>query len=101
MVEGSVGVAYDSDVEKAITTIKDIILNQEDVNSETEPIVGVEKFNDSSVDIAYRYWVPTKSFFKTQYDVNIKVLKALNSANITIPFPQREIRVLGENSVSK
>jgi small conductance mechanosensitive channel len=101
VVEGSVGVAYDSDVEKAITTIKDIILNQEDVNSETEPIVGVEKFNDSSVDIAYRYWVPTKSFFKTQYDVNIKVLKALNSANITIPFPQREIRVLGENSVSK
>ena len=101
VVEGSVGVAYDSDVQKAITTIKDVVLNQEDVNSETEPIVGVEKFNDSSVDIAYRYWVPTKSFFKTQYDVNIKVLKALNSAEITIPFPQREIRVLGEDSVSK
>lgn len=101
VVEGSVGVAYDSDVQKAITTIKDVVFSQEDVNSETEPIVGVEKFNDSSVDIAYRYWVPTKSFFKTQYDVNIKILNALNSANITIPFPQREIRVLGENNVSK
>ncbi|WP_372999937.1 mechanosensitive ion channel family protein [Sulfurimonas sp.] len=101
VVEGSVGVAYDSDVEKAISTIKDVVLSQKDVNSENEPIVGVEKFNESSVDIAYRYWVPTKSFFKTQYDVNIKVLKALNSADITIPFPQREIRVLGEDSVSK
>jgi len=101
VVEGSVGVAYDSDVEKAITTIKDVVLSQEDVNSETEPIVGVERFNDSSVDIAYRYWVPTKSFFKTQYDVNIKILNALNSADITIPFPQREVRILGENNVSK
>ncbi|EDZ63548.1 mechanosensitive ion channel [Sulfurimonas gotlandica GD1] len=101
VVEGNVGVAYDSDVEKAISTIKDVVLSQKDVSSENEPIVGVERFNDSSVDIAYRYWAPTKSFFKTQYDVNIKVLKALNSADITIPFPQREIRVLGEDSVSK
>ena len=101
IVEGSVGIAYDSDVQKAITTIKEIVTNQDDVNSENEPIIGVEKFNDSSIDIGYRYWVPTKSFFKTQYDVNLKVLNALKSANITIPFPQREIKILGDNSVSK
>ena len=101
IVEGSVGVAYDSDVEKAISTIKDIVTAQDGVDNENEPIVGVEKFNDSSIDIGYRYWVPTKSFFKIQYDVNLKILGALNSADITIPFPQREIRILGDNSVSK
>jgi len=101
IVEGSVGVAYSSDVQNAVAVIKDVILKHDDVSSENEPIVGVEKFNDSSIDIGYRYWVPTKSFFKTQYEVNLKVLNAINTANITIPFPQREIRVLGDENVSK
>lgn len=101
IVEGSVGVAYDSDVTKAISTIKDVVLKQNEVSSENEPIVGVEKFNDSSVDIGYRYWVPTKSFFKTQYEINLKVLNALSAADINIPFPQREVRILGEDNVSK
>jgi len=101
VVEGSVGVAYDSNIEDALKVIKDVIVTQEDVSNNNEPIVGVEKFNDSSIDIGYRYWVPTKSFFKTQYDVNLKILNAINTADITIPFPQREIRILGDENVSK
>jgi len=101
IVEGSVGVAYSSDVQNAVAVIKDVIAKQDEVSSENEPIVGIEKFNDSSIDIGYRYWVPTKSFFKTQYDVNLKILNAINTADITIPFPQREIRILGDENVSK
>ena len=101
IVEGSVGVAYNSDVQNAVAVIKDVIVKQDDVSSDNEPIVGVEKFNDSSIDIGYRYWVPTKSFFKTQYEVNLQVLNAINTADINIPFPQREIRVLGDENVSK
>lgn len=101
IVEGNVGVAYSSDVQNAVAVIKDVIAKQDEVSSENEPIVGIEKFNDSSIDIGYRYWVPTKSFFKTQYDVNLKILNAINTADITIPFPQREIRILGDENVSK
>ena len=101
VVEGSVGIAYDSDVNKAIEAVKNIISAQKDVSKDNAPIVGIEKFNDSSIDIAYRYWVPTKSFFKTQYEVNLQVLNSLNQANVMIPFPQREITVLGDSNVSK
>lgn len=101
VVEGSVGIAYDSDATKAIDAIKDMLTKHEKISSENEAIVGIEKFNDSSIDIAYRYWVPTKSFFKTQYDVNLQILDVLNKTNITIPFPQREITILGETDVSK
>jgi small conductance mechanosensitive channel len=101
IVEGSVGIAYDSDVQNAIEVIKNTLLKNAKVSQESEVIVGIEKFNDSSVDIAYRYWVPTKLFFKTQYEANLMIFQALNDANITIPFPQREIRVLGEENVSK
>jgi small conductance mechanosensitive channel len=94
IVEGSVGIAYDSDVEKAIELIRQTIATCKDVSDEQENIIGVEKFGESSIDIGYRYWVPTKSFFKTQYDVNLQILNALNGAKISIPFPQREIKML-------
>jgi small conductance mechanosensitive channel len=96
IVEGSVGIDYHSDVDKAIESIKNIIQTQEEINKSNEPIVGIEKFNDSSIDIGYRYWVPTKSFFKTQYDVNLKVLKALSQDDIKIPIPKREITITSD-----
>ncbi|QOP44822.1 mechanosensitive ion channel family protein [Sulfurimonas paralvinellae] len=96
IVEGSVGIAYDSDVTHAITTITQTLNQHKDINKENEAIVGIEKFNDSSIDIAYRYWAPTKSFFKTQYEVNLGIFNALQKENISIPFPQREVRMLQE-----
>lgn len=98
VVEGSVGVAYSSDVQEAITAIKDVLSKHERISKDNEPNVGIEKFAESSIDIGYRYWVPTNSFFKIQYEINLKVLQALNSANITIPFPQREIRMTGSQA---
>jgi small conductance mechanosensitive channel len=100
IVEGSVGIAYSSDVSSAIDGIKKIIDADENV-SDTAAIVGIEKFNESSIDIGYRYWVPTSSFFKTQYGINFKVLEYLREENITIPFPQREIKIVGENIATK
>ena len=98
IVEGSVGVSYDSDAKSAVELIKETVSTCRDVSSDNEPIVGIENFGDSSINIGYRYWVPTHSFFKTQYDVNLKVLEALNESKIAIPFPQREIRMLGDNN---
>ena len=96
IVEGSIGISYGSDTHKAVKLIKEIVSTCQGVSDENDPIVGIEKFGASSIDIGYRYWVPTNSYFKTQYEVNEKLLQAINSANITIPFPQREIRMLGD-----
>ena len=94
IVEGSVSVAYDSDISLSIAKIKEVVQHHVDVSDENEVIVGIEKFAESGIDIGYRYWVPTKSFFKTQYSVNLAVLDALKEIDIHIPFPQREIKLL-------
>jgi len=99
VVEGSVGIAYDSDLEKCISLVKEILTTDTELNQENEVIVGIEKFNDSSIDIAYRYWAPTNKFFKTQYDINLRIIKAFKEEGIEIPFPQREIKILGEKNV--
>ena len=74
------------------------LLKYTDETNDNEPIVGIESFGDSAINIGYRYWVPTNSFFKTQYEVNLNVIKALNEAKIDIPFPQREIRMIGNKN---
>jgi len=92
-VEGLIGIAYDSDVELSIKQIKKVLTGSTDVSNENEAIVGIESFGDSAINISYRYWVPTNSFFKVQYEINLAVLNALNKENIVIPFPQREISI--------
>lgn len=94
LVEGSVGIAYDSEVEDAIKIVKKAVSTCKDISKDNEPLVGVEAFADSSINIGYRYWAPTNAFFKVQYAVNLEVIKALNSAEIVIPFPQREVKML-------
>jgi small conductance mechanosensitive channel len=94
IVEGSVGIAYNSDIELAIDTIQNTIESHDEIDKRNRAIVGIEKFNDSSVDIAYRYWAPTKSYFKLQYAINLEIFNALKAAEVEIPFPQREIKII-------
>lgn len=96
VVESRVGISYDADAEAAIALIQGVIEGFENISTETKAIVGIEKFGDSAVEIGVRYWVPTRSYFKTQFEVNMAIYKALKEAKITIPYPQREIRIVSE-----
>ncbi len=96
LAEVSVGISYDSDIEKAIETIKDALLKTEKVSKLREPLVGIAEFAESSINIGIRFWAPTSHYFETCYQANAKIFSALKAADITIPFPQREIRLLGE-----
>jgi small conductance mechanosensitive channel len=62
-------------------------------------IVGIEKFGDSAIEVGMRYWVPTRSFFKIQYEVNLAVYKALHEAQLSIPYPQRDVHVYGQTVI--
>lgn len=94
IIEASVGISYGDDPEKAISVIQKVLKGFSDVDDEPAPQVGVDEFADSSINIAYRYWVPTGKYFQTKYAVNLAVFKALKKAAITIPFPQREVNII-------
>lgn len=94
VVESSVGIAYNSDVEKAISVIKSVLIEEQAVVSEPDPQVGIEAFADSSINIGIRYWIPTHTFYKVQYQINLKIFKALKENQIEIPFPQREVKII-------
>jgi small conductance mechanosensitive channel len=94
IIEASVGISYGDDPEKAISVIHETLQAVSDVVDEPAPQIGIEEFGDSSINIAYRYWVPSGKYFQTKYAVNLGVYKALKKANITIPFPQRDVNII-------
>ena len=94
ILELSVGVAYDSDLQQAVRVIRDALVDLDGVSDERAPQVGVDQFGDSSIDIAIRVWAKTEQLFETRYRCNMAIHQALEQHQISIPFPQREVRML-------
>jgi len=95
VVEATVGIAYGDDPEKAIAALEQALLGIEAVCREPRPQIGIQAFGESSIDIGLRYWVPTRHYFQTLYQANLAVHRALRAAGVTIPFPQRDIHLVG------
>ena len=93
VVEMVIGISYDDDPRKAIDAIQKALQKIPEIVTEPAPQIGIEEFADSSVNIGMRYWVPTKQYFQTLYQANQAVYNALEQAGITIPYPQRDIRM--------
>lgn len=98
LVDSSIGISYDSNPEHAIEVIRQCLREMNFVCHEPEPQVGIDNFADSAIEIGARYWVPTDTYFNNKYQTNLKIFNALKQANITIPFPQREVRLLNDNA---
>lgn len=96
LVESVVGISYDNDPDEAIRTIRQVLAQSHGVQSTPPAQIGIQQFGDSSVNISYRYWVPTLQYFQISSEVNLAVFKTLQTAHITIPFPQREVRIISE-----
>ena len=94
IVEEIVGISYDSDPKKAIQIIKEALEPFEEISKEPPPQIGIQKFGDSSINIGLRYWIPTNTYFKILYQVNLSVYQHLKAKNIKIPFPQRDVHIV-------
>jgi len=96
--ELAVGIAYSSDPQQAVQVIRDALKNLDGISDAREPQVGIDEFGDSSINIAIRVWVKTEKLFETRYRCNMAIFQALEANQISIPFPQREVRMLGQTT---
>ena len=94
IVETRVGISYKNDPSKAIQVLTNTLAKHPKVAKTPPPQIGIEAFADSSINIGLRYWAPTMEYYVTLYSVNLEIHKALKEADITIPYPQREVRTL-------
>lgn len=95
-VDVSVGIAYSADVDKAEQLLLDIAKRHPLALKEPEPLVGILNFGDSSVNLTFRVWCKTDDFIPLSFDLHKQTKKAFEAGGISIPFPQREIRILNQ-----
>jgi small-conductance mechanosensitive channel len=62
------------------------------------PVCHIVGFGDSSVDYVLRFWIgdPTSGLTNIRGNVYLALWDAFQAEGISIPFPQREMRVLNE-----
>ena len=90
----SVGVAYGTNLNDATAIVRRVLSANPRVLKEPAPVVGVTLLADSSINIAIRPWIKVDDFIPAQVEINQAVAEQLRAANISIPFPQREVRLL-------
>ncbi len=90
----SVGVAYGTNLNDATAIVRRVLASNPRVLKEPVPVVGVTLLADSSINIAIRPWIKVNDFIPAQVEINQAVAEELRAANISIPFPQREVRLL-------
>jgi small conductance mechanosensitive channel len=93
----SVGVAYGTNLNEAIGIVRSVLGRNIRVLKEPVPVVGVTMLADSSINIAVKPWVKVNDFVFAQAEINQAIAEQLRAANISIPFPQREVRLLNSN----
>ena len=96
------GTAYDDDPHEvrkiAIAAAKSV----DRVLSHRPPVCHITGFGDSSVDYILRFWIkdPTGGLTNIRGNVFLALWDAFQEANISIPFPQREVKLLDDKSSS-
>ncbi len=85
------GVAYDSDIQKAMKVMKEEPLKVEGVIADKGVTVFLDNFGDYSINFIVRYWIDTKKRdrFEALTEVGNKIKEAFDKEGIEIPFPTR------------
>ncbi|MCE4619507.1 MAG: mechanosensitive ion channel family protein [Desulfurococcales archaeon] len=99
-VEFTIGVHYDTDIEYASKVIKELMAEHPLCLVNPAPEVFVEDYSDSAVKLRMRCWAPTQAWFATKVDIQTKLKKHLDEANIVIPYPQLDLHVRDRVRVS-
>jgi small conductance mechanosensitive channel len=93
-VDVTVGVAYDTDLNQAITLIEEVLRENKRVLQDLPPVIGVRQLADSSIIIAVKPWVAATDFGAASGEVNKSLLETFREHGIEFPYPQREVRLL-------
>ena len=91
----AVGVAYDTDLNRALALIRAILAANPRLLHDPEALIQVRSLADSGVVIAVKPWAPVAEFHAATGELNQAILERFRADGIVIPFPQREVRLLG------
>jgi small conductance mechanosensitive channel len=95
------GISYDSNITEAKKILLDLATEQEIILKieDKMPMIVVSELADSAVNLSLRYWTNNIDFWNARWYILEEGKKRLETAGITIPFPQRDIHVYTNNNI--
>lgn len=93
----AVQVAYTSDVEHALTLLAEAAKGVPRVLDEPPPTPYLVSFGADGIDLELGFWIEdsAKGTSGVRSTVNRNIWRLFSEHGISIPFPQREVRVVG------
>lgn len=87
------GISYDDDIDQAKGVLRSIVDSNEKIKEYPEPLIVVHALADSSVNFAVRVWVESPDYWNVFFYMQEAVKKEFDKADITIPYPQRDVHL--------
>jgi small-conductance mechanosensitive channel len=94
-------VSYDTDLHRVPPLIEAAVAKHPAVLKEPDPPdCELRSFGDSGVNFAVEFWVSGIDDGRNKFssDVHFLIWDALKQASISMPFPQREVRIIGDET---
>ncbi|MCB1589565.1 MAG: mechanosensitive ion channel, partial [Xanthomonadales bacterium] len=104
-LKAPVQISYDDDPEQAMSLMVEVARAHPRVQDSPAPVGRLMGFGDSGIDMELRVWIrdPQEGVNNIRSELNLGIWKAFKQAGITIPFPQRDVRLIrvGEPQVGQ
>jgi small-conductance mechanosensitive channel len=97
LVSLPIQVSYESDLEQAMALLVEIARQHPRVIQDPPPKVHIKGFGDNGIDLKINLWIvdPEEGQLSLGSELYLAIWKKFREAGIEIPYPRRDIRILG------
>lgn len=89
-----IGVAYDSDIDTVIDTLREVAAENDYVVDEPAARVRIRGFGDNAIEMELLGWIKRPADRgMTIHRLNYRIIKRFREEGIQIPFPQRDVHI--------
>ncbi len=96
-VATQVSVAYDSDLDLVLQLLVEAATGIHRVSSSEPPVATLQRFGPDGLELELGFWIedPENGRGGVSSDVNRAIWRTLQAHQISVPYPQRELRIIG------
>jgi small-conductance mechanosensitive channel len=96
-----VGVSYDSDIHVVMQLMVEAAATIPRVLAVPKPVCQLKNFGDSSIDMELRIWIsdPENGVSNVSSAVRVVIWDVFKENGIEIPYPQRDVHIMGQQKL--
>jgi small conductance mechanosensitive channel len=77
----------------ALEIIAEVVKSNSRVLADPAPVIQAVTLADSAIQISLKPWVAVTDYIAVVGELNLSLVEELRRRGISIPFPQREVRM--------